>query len=137
MKNAIRKMLLSYVAIAAICVGAGNANGDLFQFSFDDHNGNSGYGILEASPSTRGDGSYLATSGNLTLTSTISSLDGTYNLIPVGETSPFGLPNDGVFIADDIFFPSNNAGNGIATGVYNSSFLTQWGGLIFGSNPGT
>jgi PEP-CTERM motif len=107
----------------------------LFQLTYND-----GTELIVASlnttPSGLGDGSYLATSGILTVTG--GSLPGVYPLIPsLNPPNIFTSPL-GAFFADNLVYPNNNAGSGFNNGadgtavISNPSFFDNLG-LLFGS----
>jgi hypothetical protein len=113
--------------------GSGPGGPDpMYTFTFSDLAGDAGFGTLNAMDSGLGDGSLLATSGSLTVTS--GGAVGTYSLIPKGP-SPENSPS-GLFIVDDLIYPNNNAASGVNPGIsVNPSYLTN-SGLLFGP-PGS
>jgi hypothetical protein len=122
----------------------GSAGGDdpLFNFTYSDPYGNSGYGQLSTVPSGFGDGSFWATSGTLILTqsSDHNASVGTYSLLAEGP-GPAISPS-GLFAVDNLIYPGNNAAGGhnnsgtYGVGIISGpSELTIYG-LVFGQ-PGT
>jgi hypothetical protein len=109
-----------------------------YDFTFNDGQGNSGYGVLAAIDPGLGDGSFWATSGTLVVTSGADI--GTYNLFTSATTTPVFTP-DANWIFDNLIYPGNNAGSGVYNGysgnqiIANPSLLDYFG-LLFGGTLG-
>jgi hypothetical protein len=111
-----------------------------YHFTFNDGQGNSGYGVLAAIDPGLGDGSLWATSGTLDVTSGADT--GTYNLLTSATTTPVFTP-DGNWIFDNLIYPGNNAGSGVYNGysgnqiIANPSLLDYFGLLFDGTLGGS
>jgi PEP-CTERM motif len=109
-----------------------------YDFTFNDGQGNSGFGMLNAIDPGLGDGSFWALSGTLTVTSGADI--GAYNLVTSATTNPFNSP-DGNWIADNLIYPANNAGSGVNNGsggapIISNPSLLDFFGLLFGGTIG-
>jgi hypothetical protein len=120
--------------------GAGGSPGGAdpsFTFAYSDPSGDIATGTLSATPSVLGHGSLWSLSGTLDVTSSSDggAAVGTYSLLAVVGPGQ-SLSPSGLFYADNVIYPGNNAASGINPGIgSNPSYLTNWG-LLFGP-PGT
>ncbi len=116
------------LAALALLFGVGQAKaGPMYSFNYSDGT-NTASGTVTTVDSGLGDGSLLATSGTLTVTS--GAATGVYSLIPEGPA--VSLSPSGAFLVDDLIYPNNNAASGVNPAIgSNPSFLTNWG-LLFG-----
>jgi hypothetical protein len=113
-----------------------------FTFTYSDSSGDAATGTLFSLPSGLGDDGLVVVSGSLDVTSSADGGTGLYSLIGLGPSAT--LSPTGLFEADDLLYPSNDAASGVnnVPGIpYYSvigglSYLTN-GGLLFGPAGGS